>query len=55
MFRRAQVVATLIELLGMVGIVAGIGMLSVPIATIVGGVGLVLIGLSLGVQTGGAK
>jgi hypothetical protein len=49
---RAQWFAAVLELAGMAAIVAGVAMLSIPVAAIVGGVGLVVVGLSLGVQAG---
>ena len=52
MIRRAQLIAALFELVGMIAIVAGVGMMSIPIATIIGGIGLVCIGLALGLQAG---
>jgi hypothetical protein len=39
--------ATIIQLVGVVAIVAGVAILSVPIAIIVGGASLVLIGLAV--------
>jgi hypothetical protein len=47
--RPAQIVSTVVELAGMAAIVAGVAMFSVPVAFVVAGVGLVLLGLSIGV------
>lgn len=48
MLRRAQLISTLVELAGLVAIVAGVAAYSVPIAAIVGGAALVAIGVALG-------
>lgn len=48
MIRRAQVVSTVIELIGMVAVVAGTALIFWPAALIVGGLGLLAIGYSIG-------
>lgn len=48
MLKRAQIISTLIELAGLVAIVAGVAAFSVPVAAIVGGAALVAIGVALG-------
>lgn len=48
MLKRSQIISTLIELAGLVAIVAGVSAFSVPVAAIVGGVVLCAVGLALG-------
>lgn len=50
MLRRAQIISTLLELVGLVAVVIGAAMFSIPVAIIVGGVALVGIGYALGVE-----
>ena len=49
--RRAQVISTLIELLGMAAVVAGAAVIFWPAALIVGGLSLLAVGYSLGVDS----
>lgn len=51
MIRRAQIVSTFIELIGMAAVVAGAAVIFWPAALIVGGLGLLAIGYSLGVDS----
>lgn len=50
MLRRAQIVSTIVEGLGVAAVVAGVALLSIPAAIIVAGVALVALGYSLGVE-----
>ena len=47
MLRRA-ILSTLLELVGIAGLVVGVGLLSVPAAFIVGGLALGIVGYALG-------
>ena len=49
--RRAQVISTLVELLGMAAVVAGAAVIFWPAALIVGGLSLLAVGYSLGVDS----
>jgi hypothetical protein len=49
--RRAQVISTIIELIGMTAVVAGAAVIFWPAALIVGGICLGVIGYSLGVDS----
>jgi len=51
MVRRAQIVSTILELLGMAAVVAGAAVIYWPAALIIGGLGLCVIGYSLGVDS----
>jgi hypothetical protein len=48
MLKRSQIISTLLELAGLVAIVAGVAAFSVPIAAIVGGIAVCAVGLALG-------
>lgn len=48
MLKRSQILSTLIELVGIVGIVAGVALLCVPAAVIIGGVAVAAVGVALG-------
>ena len=50
MLRRAQIISTLLELAGLVAVVVGVALFSIPAAIVVGGVALVGIGYALGVE-----
>jgi hypothetical protein len=50
MLRRAQLISTLVELVGMTLVVAGISIFSIPAALIAAGCALVVIGYSLGIE-----
>jgi len=50
MLRRAQIISTLLELVGVVAVVVGVAFFSVPAAIIVGGCALAAIGYALGVE-----
>lgn len=49
--RRAQVISTVVELVGMCAVVAGAAFIYWPAAAILGGVCLMLIGYALGVDS----
>lgn len=51
MIRRAQVVSTVMELIGMAAVVAGAAVIFWPAALIVGGLGLMAIGYAAGVDS----
>lgn len=51
MIKRAQVISTFIELIGIAVVVAGAALISWPLAAIVGGVALTVIGYALGVDS----
>jgi hypothetical protein len=48
MLKRSQLISTLIELVGVAAVVAGVALLCVPAAFIVGGVAVAAIGVALG-------
>ena len=50
--RRAQLISTLVELAGLGAVVAGVAAFSIPVASIVGGAALCLIGYALGAPRG---
>ncbi len=50
MLRRSQIFSTLIECVGMVAVVAGTAILSIPAAIIVAGLLIVVVGYALGVE-----
>ena len=50
MLRRAQIISTLLEIAGVVAVVVGTAMFSVPAAVIVGGCALGVVGYALGVE-----
>jgi hypothetical protein len=50
MLRRAQLISTLVELVGMALVVGGLSFLSIPAAFIAAGCALGVIGYSLGVE-----
>jgi len=51
MIRRAQIVSTVLELIGMAAVVAGSALIFWPAALIVGGICLAAIGYSAGVDS----
>lgn len=51
MIRRAQVISTVVELVGMGAVVAGAAFIYWPVAAILGGVCLMVIGYALGVDS----
>jgi protein-S-isoprenylcysteine O-methyltransferase Ste14 len=48
MLRRAQIISTVLELLGIVAVVIGVGLFSIPVAFIVGGCAVGIVGYALG-------
>ena len=50
MLRRAQIISTLLELVGTIAVVTGVAMFSIPAAIIVGGCALGVIGYALGTE-----
>lgn len=48
MLKRAQIISTLLELVGLGAVVAGVAAFSVPVAAIVGGIALCAVGVALG-------
>lgn len=48
MLKRSQIISTLLELVGLAAIVAGVAAFSVPVAAIVGGIAACAIGVALG-------
>jgi uncharacterized membrane protein YqjE len=55
MLRRAQVISTLVELLGIATITAGVAIIFWPAALIVAGIALTAVGYSIGVEPGDAR
>ena len=51
MIRRAQVISTVVELVGMCAVVAGAAFIYWPAAAILGGICLMLIGYALGTDS----
>ncbi len=51
MIKRAQIISTVLELIGIGAVVAGAALISWPLAAIVGGLSLSLIGYALGVDS----
>lgn len=51
MIRRAQIISTVVELVGMFAVVAGAAFIYWPAAAILGGLCLIVIGYALGVDS----